>query len=227
MALAAAHKLEQLDRLSTMTLTVFPLICMERYIRHKNGEPRKDPLKEFNDQLTAADGDSVLQTLLEKELLINDDMSKYNLAEMRKFIAGCGKKVTEKVEEIKDAYSDETLQNYIGSEVTFNWIKCPVGKNITKNYGSNFGGLINEIFVMYNPGEQLKITQERWESSLNESYTEYYANYIQEDETPATSINARIKAIDDAYANADGFDLCVVSPISLFANVLVSSSSIC
>ena len=225
MALAAGHKLEQLGRLSDMTLTVFPLICMERYIKHKNGEPQKDPLEEFNDQLTAADGNTVIEALLEKELFINNDTSNYNFAEMRKFIAGCGMKVTNKVEELKDTYSDKTLQNYIGTEVTFNWIKCPVGKNtINDNLGAHLGGLINEVFVMYDPEEQLNFTQERWENSLNETYTEYYASYLHEDST-LTSIDARIKAIDVAYANADGFDLCVVSLKSIFSTVVVPSSS--
>ena len=68
---------------------------------------------------------------------------------------------------------------------------------------------------MYDPEEQLNFTQERWENSLNKTYTEYYASYLHEDST-LTSIDARIKAIDVAYANADGFDLCVVSLKSIF-----------
>ena len=133
-------------------------------------------------------------------------------------------KVTNKVEELKDTYSDK-MQNYIGTEVTFNWIKCPVGKNtINDNLGAHLGRLINKVFVMYDPEEQLNFTQERWENSLNETYTKYYASYLHEDST-LTSIDARIKAIDVAYANADGFDLCVVSLKSIFSTVVVPSSS--
>ena len=92
------------------------------------------------------------------------------------------------------------------------------------NLGAHLGGLINEVFVMYDPEEQLNFTQERWENSLNKTYTEYYASYLHEDST-LTSIDARIKAIDVAYANADGFDLCVVSLKSIFSTVVVPSSS--
>lgn len=187
---------------------MFPLICLDRYINHLNDSgPWQDPLEKFNNQLFVEDGNAVLDHLLLDGELDLPNVTVSNLTSARFFTAQCGKMVNQVVRRFQEAaYNDDTLNDYIGAEVTFNWIKCPVNKT-EPDVALGLADVVTETFATYDAGLQFQFAYQRWENDLNRTFAKYYAQYRQ---TPnLTSIAARGKAIGDAYAIANGFDHCV------------------
>jgi hypothetical protein len=217
MALAANNLVDQMERLNEMTLTVVPLICFERYIKRINGtQTFQDPLEEYINKLFIENGYDVVQQLLEHDFTM-PNISVSNLTELRLFTAECGIKMNEMVNQFREqAYNDASISDYIGNEVTFNWIKCPVDKNKSLTdvdlTDVDLTDLVSETFVVYEAGAQLEYVTQRWESDLSKTYDDYFAQY--RNTTNMTPLEVRAKTIRDAYNNADGFDACVEDVLS-------------
>ena len=71
---------------------------------------------------------------------------------------------------------------------------------------TDLSDVVSETFALYEAGEQLKYVQTRWEQDLNETYEDYYAEFLNMN---MSIVEAKRKALADAYVNANGFDGCV------------------
>lgn len=216
MALAAARMMEQLKQFNLMTINISPLLCLDLYLNGLNGTSLpQDIIDKHNDQLFVLDGLTAAQDLLFGSEFSTANLTVSNVTALRWFMADCATETKlQAIEYQKNVFDGALFSDYIGSEVTFNWIKCPVpdqsdaGKNETD--AGDLMNVVTETFVIYEAGAQLEYAQQRWEQDLNKTYHEYYAIY----QTNFTENEARAKAIRDAYANADGFDHCVEDVLS-------------
>jgi hypothetical protein len=59
------------------------------------------------------------------------------------------------------AYNDETLNEYIGAEVTFNWIKFPVNKTEPEVDEPDSADAVAETFATYDVGSQFQFAYQR------------------------------------------------------------------
>ena len=213
MALAANRMMEQLARMNEITVTITPLLCLDTYLENVELATLVDDITHFNSQLYMVDGDYVVQQMLSSGGNFNlQNISVSNFTEMRNFISTCGIEINKMVLEFQEtAFNNTILDEYVGSEVTFNWIKCPVDKTDVSSNETDLTDVVSETFALYEAGEQLKHVQERWEQDLNATYEERYAEYLS---TNMSVVEAKRKALAEAYANADGFDGCVEDVMS-------------
>ena len=149
MALAADRMMEQLARMNELTVTITPLLCLDTYLANVELAALVDNITVFNSQLYMVDGyDVVQQMLLSGGNFDTRNVTVSNFTEMRNFISDCGIEINRMVLEFQDiAFDDTILNEYVGSEVTFNWIKCPVDKTDAKRNGSFRCRLGNICFI--------------------------------------------------------------------------------
>ena len=203
MSLAANQMMDHLARMNELAGRVIPLLCLDDYLMHLNGTLFVKDFKAYNNQQYLEKLSSDFKTL---------NISISNFTEMRNFISTCGLNGSEGFLEFQRTAIDDTiLDEYLGSEVTFNWIKCPLDKTDAGPNEKDLTDVVSETFALYEAGEQLKHVQERWEQDFNKTFDRIYMEHLNMNKT---AVEARQKALAEAYVNANGFDGCVEDVMS-------------
>ena len=172
MALAASHMMDQLARLSEVTINVIPLLCLDAYLATMDGASINQEAY-FDTQLFTQNGHiTAAQDILNATDFSITSLNITNLTAFRSFIADCGTEKSRQTEELGESiYNNDILAEYIGSEVTFNWVKCPVpDDNSNDEEAVDLTEVVSETFVVYEAGAQLDYAKHRWEMDLNETF---------------------------------------------------------
>ena len=225
--LATRHVLDDTAVFNDKVLLATPRVCFDLYVKSLDEPMAEETMSAILDEeigkialswmFPDAEGTSGSnQTAPETSSEARTGPSNVNVMEALDFVGKCSEMMKDKSE----AFSASRLLEYadeigtLGSDLGFNWIKCPVPVGNTSIDGSdeaNGDGSALDAFLLsfatFEVGAQEEGVTRHWEANFNKLRDEYFEVYKNEASSMA---EANLWAYWNAVGNADGFEGCNV-----------------